>query len=189
MPTLGELAVAVGIMGTVTATALPQLVAGLDDARVAGAARYLSSRLAESRMDAIQRSREVAIRFTKSDGKYSYAVYVDGNRNGVLTRDILRGVDRKVLGPERLSDNFHNVEFGTQPGLPAIEPGGAVPGADPIKLGAGSSVSFSPLGSATSGTLYLTGPSHAQYAVRVFGATGKIRAYRYNRSTGKWLPM
>jgi len=185
---MGELVVVLGMVGTATATTLPQLLAGLDDARVAGAARYLSWRLAESRMDAINRSREVAIRFSLTNGRYSYTVYVDGNRNGVLTRDIQRGVDRAVRGPETLSDNFRNVDFGTQPGLPAIDAGGAAPGADPIKLGAGNSVSFSALGSATSGTIYLTGPSRAQYAVRVAGVTAKIRVYRFNRRTGKWMP-
>jgi len=188
MATLGELVVVLGLVGTATATALPELLAGLDDARVAGAARYLSSRLAESRLDAISRSREVAIRFELARGRYSYTVYVDGNNNGVLTRDIQRGIDRPILGPERLSDSFRNVEFGTQPGLPAIDGGGAAPGADPIRLGAGNSCSFSPLGGATPGTIYVTGPSRAQYAVRVVGATGKIRVYRYNRSTGKWMP-
>jgi len=189
MATLGELAVVMGLVATVTATALPQLQAGLDDARVAGAARYLSSRLAESRMAAIARSRQVALRFSVTNGKYSYAVYVDGNGNGVLTSDIQRGVDRLVRGPEKLSDNFRNVDFGTQPGLPAIDSGAAAPGSDPIRLGAGNSVSFSALGSATSGTIYLTGPSRAQYAVRVVGVTGKIRVYRYNRRSGKWIPM
>jgi hypothetical protein len=188
MATMGEMVVTLGLITTATATTLPGLLAGLDDARVAGAARYLSSRLAESRMDAIQQSKEVALRFTQTDGQYTYTVYVDGNNNGVLSRDIQRGVDRPILGPERLSDGFRNVEFGTQPGLPPIEAGDTAPGADPIRLGAGNSVSFNPLGGATSGTIYLTGRSRAQYAVRVFGATGKIRVYRYERSRSKWLP-
>src|SRR5438445_710328 len=125
MATFGELAVALGLAGTVTATVLPRLLTSLDDARVAGAARYLSSRLAEARMDAVSRSREVALRFSQVDGQYSFAVYVDGNHNGVLTRDIQRGIDRLVFGPEKLSHNFKNVEFGVQPGLPPIQPGDA----------------------------------------------------------------
>jgi hypothetical protein len=189
MATLGELVVVLGLTATATATALPQLLAGLDDARVAGAARYMSSRLAESRLDAVARSREVAVHFDPAGVTYSFTVYVDGNRNGVLTRDIQRGIDRPVRGPEMLSDNFRNVIFATQPELPAIDAGGAAPGNDPIKLGVGNSVSFSALGSATSGTIYLTGPSRAQYAVRVFGATGKIRVYRFDRGSGKWFPM
>jgi hypothetical protein len=145
--------------------------------------------MADARMDAIARTREVAVRFVPASGTYSFTVYVDGNRNGVLTRDIQRGIDRPIRGPELLADNFRNVVFGTQPGLPAIDAGSAAPGSDPIKLGASNSVSFSALGSATPGTIYLTGPSRAQYAVRIVGVTGKIRVYRFNRGSGKWLPM
>lgn len=186
--TLAETVVTVGLVGTLSAIAFPTL-AGLDDARVAGAARYLSSRLAESRMDAIAQSREVAIRFSPAGATFSFSVYVDGNSNGVLARDITRGIDRRVRGPEQLADNFRNVIIGVQPGVPAIDSGGAAPSGDPLKLGSGDSVSFSPMGTSTSGTIYITGQSHAQYAVRVFGATGKIRAYRFISGTGKWLPM
>src|SRR6185436_18058509 len=188
MATLGELATVLGVLGTVTATALPQLLAGLDENRVAGAARYMASRLAESRMDAVSRSREVALRFSHANGTYSFTIYVDGNRNGVLARDIQRGIDTSTRGPETLSDNFRNVDFGAQPGIPAIDAGSEAPGADPIRFGVSDSVSFSSLGSATSGTVYIAGRGGAQYAVRVFGVTGKIRVYRFNRATGKWLP-
>src|SRR5512140_819315 len=187
MATLAEVATVLGVFGTVAATTIPMLT-GLDEARVAGAARYMASRLAESRMDAVARPREVAIRFKSANGTYSFTVYVDGNRNGVLTRDIQRGIDRPTRGPEQISDNFSHVDFGVQPGTPGIEPGDASPGNDPIRLGNSNSVSFSSLGSATSGTIYLTGRGGAQYAVRIFGVTGKIRVYRFNRLTGKWLP-
>ena len=189
MATLGELAVTLGLIATATATAFPQVQAGLDDARVAGAARYLSSRLAETRMAAIQRSRHVAVRFASADAQYAFTTYEDGNGNGVLSADIQRGIDRRVRGPERLSDNFRNVAFGVEPGLPPIEPGEAAPGADPIRLGAGNSVSFNALGGATSGTLYLAGRNHTHYAVRVFGATGKIRIYRFNSRSSTWTPL
>jgi len=74
MATLGELVVTTGLTVTAMATAVPTLQAGLDDARVAGAARYLSSRLAESRMEAIQRSRRVAMRFADVDAQYAFTV-------------------------------------------------------------------------------------------------------------------
>lgn len=189
MATLGELAVTVGLIATATATTIPEMQAGLDEFRVAGAARYLSSRLAETRMDAIQRSRHVALRFAAADAQYAFTVYEDGNGNGVLGADIQRGVDRAIRRTERLSDNFRNVQFGTRPALPPIEPGDAAPGADPIRLGPGNSVSFNPLGGATSGTIYLAGRGAAQYAVRVFGATGKIRVYRFNWRSSKWIPL
>src|SRR5438067_1614987 len=159
MATLGELAIVLGVAGTVTASTIPRLLTGLDDARAAGAVRYVSSRLAEARMDAVARGREVAIRFTSSNGTYAFTTYEDGNNNGVLTRDIQRGIDRPIFGPEYLPDKFRNVDFGVLPGLPAIDPAGAPPTGDPIKLGVGNSVSFSRLGSATSGTIYLMSAS------------------------------
>jgi len=189
MATFAELTVTVGLIATATATTVPQLQASLDDERAAGAARYLSSRLVETRMDAIRRVRHVAMRFANAGAGYVFTLYEDGNGNGVLSTDIQRGIDRPIRSPERLSDNFRNVEFGTLPMLPAIEPGEAAPGADPIRLGNGNSVSFNPLGGATSGTVYLIGRNHSQYAVRVFGATGKIRVYRYNWRSSRWTPL
>ena len=184
-----SLAVVVGLLGTVSATVIPRVLSGLDDARVAGAARYMSSRLVEARLDAVRRSRHVAVRFTSSQGVYSFTAYADGNGNGVLASDILAGIDRPIGGPEKLSDNFRRVEFGTQPGLPAIDKGGTAPGSDPIVLGTSNSVSFSALGGATPGTIYLTGPSKAQWAVRITGTTGRVRTYRFDRRSGKWVPM
>jgi hypothetical protein len=186
--TLGELVITAGLLGTVTASTIPKLLTGLDDVRAAGAVRYMSSRLAEARMEAVSRSTEVAIRFVAANGTYTFTTYRDGNNNGVLARDILRGIDRPIFGPETLHDNFRNVDFGVQAGLPAID-SGAPPAGDPIKFGVGNSISFSRLGSATSGTIYLLGKNGAQYAIRVVGVTGKIRTYRFNRDTGKWLPM
>jgi hypothetical protein len=185
--TLGELAVVLGITGTVSAIALPFL-SGLDDARAAGAARYMSSRLADARLDAIAHSRKVALRFTQANGAYSFSTYVDGNGNGVLAQDIARGVDPLIAGPEKLTDNFKNVDFGAQPGVPPIDSGSS-PAGDPIKLGASNSVSFNPLGTSTTGTIYIIGKSGAQYAVRIFGTTGRIRVYRFSKGDGKWLPM
>ncbi len=189
MATLAELAVSLGVVATASATAIPQVQAGLDDARAAGAARYLSSRLADARMDAIQRTRHVAIRFGDADSQYTFGVYEDGNGNGVLSVDISRGIDRLIRGPERISDQFRNVQFATLPNLPPIEPGDAPPGPDPIRFGASHSVSFNALGAATSGTIYLLGRGPSQYAVRVFGTTGKIRAYRFDGRSAKWLPL
>jgi len=186
---LAELVVAVGLMVTVTAIATPAVEAGLDDARTSGAARYLAARLADARMEAIQRSAEVAMRFTATPGGYSYAVYVDGNHNGVLARDVQERIDRPIQTDENLANHFRNVEFGTLPGLPAIDAGGTPPGSDPVRCGSSNSLSFGPLGSSSSGTVYLLGRSRSQYAVRVFGGSAKIRVYRFDWRSNRWSPL
>jgi hypothetical protein len=186
---LTELAVAVGFVATVAAIAVPAVDAGLDEVRTAGAARYLAARLADTRMEAIQRSTEVAMRFTSTGRGYTYAVYADGNHNGVLARDVQDNVDRRIRGEESLASNFRNVEFGTLPGLPAIDAGGTPPGNDPVRCGTGNSFSFSPLGTSSPGTVYLLGRSRSQYAVRVLGGSAKIRIYRFDWRSGRWSPQ
>jgi hypothetical protein len=127
--------------------------------------------------------------FTQDATGYSYAVYVDGNGNGVLARDIQGGIDRRIGAIERLSEQFPGVDFGTISGLPPIDPGGSAPGSDPIRLGSGNSASFAPSGTATSGTVYVRGRAGAQYAVRIFGDTGKTRRLKFDRVVRQWMPL
>jgi hypothetical protein len=59
--------------------------------------------------------------------------------------------------------------------------------ADAVRLGASDLLSFSPFGTATSGTVYLRSRGGRQYAVRILGATGRVRVLEYSHETGKWL--
>lgn len=181
-----DLALAVGLMATGTAAALPRLLGGLDEARVAGAARYVSARFYDTRMQAVARSTDVALRFTATTTGYVYAVYADGNGNGVLSRDIQNNVDRQIQAPEQLSSQFSGVDFGTLPGLPAIDAGSPAPGDDPVRFGVSNMVSFSALGSSSPGTLYIRGRGNTQYAVRVVGTTAKVRIFRFDARSRRW---
>ena len=184
-----ELVVVAGLMATAAATALPRMLAGVDEARVAGAARYLAARFHDARIEAVTRSTEVAMRFTSTDAGYVYAVYADGNGNGVLTRDIERNIDRELHAAERLSSQFSGVDFGTVPGLPAIEAGSPAPGDDPIRFGASNMVSFSALGTSSPGTLYVRGRHNTQYAIRLVGATARVRIFRFEWRSRRWLAL
>jgi type II secretory pathway pseudopilin PulG len=170
---------------TLSGIALPQTVASLDDFRAAGAARYVSSRLYRARMLAVMRSTSVAIQFSRTPAGYSFTEYQDGNGNGVLTSDIKSGIDRRVGLPESLRDNFRGIDFGALPGLPPIDPAGTPPGDDPIRLGAGSILTFTAHGSSSTGTVYIRGRD-AQYAVRIFGDTGKSRMLKFDHRAARW---
>ena len=185
--TVVEIVFVAGLMVTLGGMAVPSLVSGLDDYRTAGAARYVSTRLQRARMEAVSRSTEVAMQFIQVGVGYSYAVYMDGDHNGVRTKDIQSGADPPVGSAERLPDHFRGVDFSVQPGLPAVD-GGAPPGNDPIRLGASNMASFSPVGTATSGSVYIRGRS-AQYVVRIFGATGKIRVLKFDQTARQWKPL
>jgi type II secretory pathway pseudopilin PulG len=176
----------VGLAATLTALAVPPLATSLDDMHTAGAARYLASRLQLARIEAISRSRDTAVGFVPLGATYAFAVYVDGNRNGVLTADIADGIDMPVAPAERLSDQFPKVDFGLLPGLPPVDPDATAPGADPIRLGAGNLATFTGAGTSSTGSLYIRGPGTAQFAIRIFGQTGKTRILRFNARTRTW---
>jgi len=178
-----------GVMATLGGIAVPQALTALDDIRAAGAARYLAGRLQRARMEAVMQSADVAIRFTQDAAGYSYAMYVDGNRNGVRSTDITKSVDRELAPAERLSDHFPGVAFGALPNLPPVDAGGTPPGTDPVRLGASNMASFSGNGTSSTGTLYVRGRGASQYAVRIYGETGKTRVLKFEVRTRKWTPL
>lgn len=185
---LVELMFVMGLAATVSAMAVPQSLSALDDARATGAARYIAARLQRARTEAIARSTTVGLRFTLAGSHYSYAMYVDGNGNGVRTADVASGVDRQVLAPERLVDQFPSIDFGTLPGLPAVDPGGAPPGSDPIHLGASNIASFTPQATATAGSIYIRG-DHAQFVVRIYNDTARTRILKFDAAANRWRPL
>ena len=184
-----DLLAAMALTVTFGAAAIPQYLTAADEVRASGAAYHISGRLQRARMEAVLRSATVGVQFTQTATGYSYAVYVDGNRNGVLTRDIQRGVDRLIAPLERLPDRFPGIEFGAVPGLPPVDAGGTPPGTDPIRLGSGNIASFSAMGTSSSGTVYIRSRRDAQYAVRIYGETGKTRLLKFEPRTGLWRQL
>jgi type II secretory pathway pseudopilin PulG len=183
-----ELVFVVGLITTTAAAIVPSVATAVDTYRTVGAVRYVAARLQRTRMDAVTRGFNAAIRFTPTGTAVSFGVYADGNGDGVRSADIDRGIDRLLIGPERLGEQFAGVEFGTLPGLPGVE-GSAPPGADPIRIGSARMASFTPVGTSTSGSLYILGPRRAQFVVRLYGETGKTRILKFNARANAWEPL
>lgn len=184
---LAELMFAVALGVTITAIAVPAILAGLDDVRTGGAARYLAGRIQLLRMEAVKRSADVGMLFDKSDREHAYAAYIDGNWNGIRTADVRSGVDVKLGTSERIGDKFQGVRFGIVEGVTAIDNGGVLDAdGDPVRLGRSDILTMTPSGTATSGTIYVRGRTR-QYAVRVLGATGRTRVLEFNFGAGRWV--
>ncbi len=183
-----EMLFTVACLATVSAMTVPVVLSSLDASRTWGAAHYLSSRLNQARSEAVKRSVFVALRVEPADVGYRFTFYADGNGNGVLTRDITRGVDVPMGLPDRLDEKFGGVTFGILPGVTAIDDGTVLAaGSDPVRFGQSSLVSFNPNGSASSGTFYIRGRGQQQVAVRLLGATGRVRVLRYDFRAGRWV--
>lgn len=137
-------------------------------------------------MSAVQRGRSLALRFQQDSDGYGWSVYVDGNGNGVRTADIDSGADPLVTGWIALGAIAPGVDRGAPAGVPPVD-STALVGDDPVRLGPSDLLSFSPDGQASSGTLYITGRGDRTWAVRVLGATGRIRMSRFDTVRGLWV--
>ena len=185
---LVELIFVLGLVATLSGVAIPEMLAALDDFRATGAARYVAARLQRARMEAVMRSAEVTVKFMRTPAGYAFAVYVDGNRNGVRSADVANGIDRLLSGPERLTDNFREVDFGTFDGLPPVDAGAPAPGNDPIRIGVSDMATFTAKGTSSAGSLYIRS-RRTQYVIRIFGATGKTRLLKFDVRSHQWKPI
>src|SRR5204862_124842 len=102
----GQTSAKPAVTGTINinTASVPQLLATADDVRVAGAVRYLATRLQQARMEAVSRSAAVGWQFVSTAGRYSYAPYLDGNGNGIRSQDIQRAIDPRIGAIERMTD-------------------------------------------------------------------------------------
>jgi hypothetical protein len=155
-----------------------------DAARSAG--RYVASTLQHARIEAIRRNTRVAVRFDREDPS-RMAVFADGDADGVSEADIAEGIDVPVREAARLSDLFRGVEVRLNQDVPDPEDGRMLAaGSDALRIGSTHLVSFSPLGTSTSGTVYLAAAVGPQAAVRLLGTTGRLRVLMFDAGSGQW---
>jgi len=186
--TLIELLTAIAIAGMIAAVAFPQMLTLQRRAAARNAAGELRSIFAAARMRAIAHSRNCGVKFTKSADGWSYALYDDGDGDGVRNDDITSGVDKCIQSPRRVLAGMEQRAFIGLPPYKLVDPDGdpLLPTKSPVNFNNSSICSFSPIGEATSGTIYITDSIDDVYAVRVFGTTGRIRMLRWNRGKSKW---
>ena len=173
------------VAGTLAAVAVPWTTTVLDELRTAMAARYLAGRIGDARLDAVQRSTRVALRFEEQAGELGFALYLDGNGNGIRTTEIASGVDPLLTARQRLREQFPGVAFGLDTGVPDLDGDAQDADTDGVAVGPARLLTLGPDGTATSGTLYVRG-KRARFAVRVLGATARVRIFKYHAAARVW---
>ena len=176
---------AIALSTTVLCVAVPSTEDAIDSIRTAMAARYMAARLTDARIAAVTRSACVGLRFEAVGGDYRFAAYADGNGNGIRAADIAAGLDIPVGAAERLADKFPGVRTGLMNGYPDADHVAGT-GEDGVRIGSARIATMSPDGTATAGTLYLHG-RRSQFAVRILGATGRVRVLQYRRAEDEWV--
>lgn len=133
----------------------------------------------------------VAVLFTQTenDGLW-FQLVTDGDGDGVRSSDLDNGRDRYSGSAHRLRSSG-GIRAGFPLGPPPINPGDPRRRLtrldDPIRFGRSNMASFSPHGTSSPGSIYLTDGKHL-VAVRVLGRTGKIRIQSYDAKRLRWSP-
>ncbi|HXV60536.1 MAG TPA: prepilin-type N-terminal cleavage/methylation domain-containing protein [Vicinamibacteria bacterium] len=173
-----ELLLVMIVIAIMTAVALPRTTAYVREQRVRGAAVYLRSLLRQVRARAAAEARYIGLVFEEADRDPVFTIYADGNGNGIRRADIAAGTEIRLREPYKLSEKFPGVRYGSLP------TGASMPFFPGLQIGASKIVSFSPLGSCTTGSVFLSNESGVVYAIVILGATGRVRIARY--ADGRW---
>jgi type II secretory pathway pseudopilin PulG len=187
---LAELTIVLALIACMVLIGLPELLRGSGDLRLRLAAEELVSVLRLARSWAVVHDANVAVKFrTAADGTVTFTLYRDGNGNGVLTADINAGRDPQVGPPRRLSNFGRGIGFGFPPGPPPTDPsspGHLMTPSDPIRFNSSDLASFSPLGTSTPGSLYLTDSRQRLLAVRLANRAGLVHILTYDAAKRVW---
>jgi hypothetical protein len=180
-----DLLVVLTAIALVSGMAFASVEHNVNATRETGAARAFAMRVRQTRLEAVRRSAGVALHFDTTSDVPHFRAHVDGNGNGVRTRDIASGIDPPLGAVAALDDGLGGVRFARAADVPAVgEDDGGAEGA--IRVGAAGLLSFGATGSGTSGTIYLSGRTR-QFAVRVYGPTGRVRLLEFDRRARAWV--
>ena len=185
--TLIDTVVTAGLCTVMGAMALPMIGRSMERERTIIGTQYLAGQMQRARMESLKRARAAAVRLELVDERCAVQVFVDGDGDGVLQRDIDAGIDPALTPMEFLDVHARHVTLRiNQPVTDAGGSGSLAPGDDPLRIGASALLSFSPFGSATAGTVYVAAPRGPQMAIRVFGGTGRVRILTFDAQARQW---
>jgi prepilin-type N-terminal cleavage/methylation domain-containing protein len=173
---LAELLVCLAILGLCGAWSVLRMTSAEEHWRERGAARLVAGALARARFEAVSRGASVAVQFVDERPGLSYRLVADMNANGVRNAEVADGSDVVIAPAVRVQDEFRGIRLAVAGPCPGIDGADAVDEAsEPLRFGDSGLAVFTPRGTATSGTIYLSGEGRVTFAVRVLGTTGRTR--------------
>ncbi|MEM7481179.1 MAG: GspH/FimT family pseudopilin [Acidobacteriota bacterium] len=186
---LVEMVVALAVLSFLASISVPPLMRAAAESRIRLAAAEVAHTFHQARAWAVRYGANVGVRFLPGEDFVTWEMFYDGDGDGVRRDDIASGIDPRVLG-KRLSRFGPAARFGFPPGAPARDPGRPSRRLDrlddPIRFNRSDIASFDPLGSATPGSVYLTDGKFRLAAVRVAGASGRIRVLLWDPAKDAW---
>lgn len=185
---LVEFLIVLAILGILAGISVPAFTTLRRRAALRAAAADLRGVFHLARMRAIARSANAGVKFLKIGGEWNFALYDDGDGDGVRNDDIKKGIDQLVAPPRPVFRHGKAATIGL-PDQAVKDPDGdpLPPTKSPVAFNNSAICSFSRLGQSTPGTIYLTNAERDLWCVRVTGTTARIRTLRYDARTKRWV--
>lgn len=185
--TLAELLTVIAIVGLSVSIALPAFASLRRSHGLRAATQEIRTIFHLARSRAITRSSNCAVKFSYSGRRWMYAVYDDGDGDGVRNDDIRSGIDTVFAGAREVLREEHFADIGITGAMKDPDGSGVLsPKSSPVRFNSSTLCSFSADGSATPGSIFLTDGDGGMSVVRVYGTTAKIRVLRYHADRGTW---
>lgn len=181
-----EVLVTVALVATVTSLGTPLVLHAHDEQQGRQAAAFLAGQLRAARQQAVLTGRHAALVFDPAGETWVFTMCSDGNGDGVLRADVASGTDTCAARAQPIGAWFSQVSIDRAPGVPGVS-GDADGGA--VALGPSRIASFSPMGTASSGSVTLRTRGDRHFAVRVAGVTGRVRVLRFAPETQRWQDL
>jgi hypothetical protein len=186
-----EAVLAAAMLAIVVTAALPELYEIKRAAALRSASSQLKGLLFRCRAYAVMNARSTAAVFEqRPDGSWRCFIAVDGDGDGIRSRDIRRLVD-PVVG-EMIHFEAGGAGLGILQGEYVPDPSGRgrLRGdlTDPVRAGRGNMITFTPRGTASPASLYLTDHRSRMRVLRVYGGTARVISRVWRSGWPEWRP-
>ena len=188
--TAAELTIGLAVGGLLLGVAMPNLMEVRRDMAMHRTARSLTALMVRARLFAMRSQQPHGVVFRqRADGWHCFVAH-DGNGDGSITSRAMRSgadpIDGEILdledGPGQLS-----VLDGRVP-----DPGGSGwldRAYDPVRAGRGDIITFTPAGTASPSSVYVSDGRDHMLVLRTIGATGRVRVLEWRRGWAEWKPV
>lgn len=186
---LVEVVLVLAVLAVVVVATLPDLAEIRGAAALRTASSQLKGLLFRCRAYAIMNSRATAVVFEhRDDGSWRCFIAVDGDGDGIQTRDIQGLIDPVVGEVLHLNGGGAGLGILQNEFVPDPSGRGRLRGDldDPVRAGRGNIITFTPRSTATPASIYLTDHRARMRVLRVYGGTGRVISRVWRSGWPKW---
>ena len=186
---LVELVVLLAVVAIIATVTVPALGDAHRAAALAGAAGRVRGLMFRCRAVAVMEQRSTGLVFERRpDGAWRCLIAADGDGDGILRRDIERGIDPVIseileFAPREAGLGILEGEF-----VPDPSGRGRLRGdhADPVRAGRGDIISFTPDGHVTPASVYFSDRRTRMRVLRTYGASGRVISLHWRSGWPEW---